>query len=112
MSASDHKTDHYVGVYLKVFGALMVLTVVTVLASRLHMTVPLAILVALAIALLKGSLVASFFMHLIGEKPLVFMVLLLTAILFAALMVLPVLTTKDAVGRTSTPWTATASAAH
>ncbi len=98
--------------YLKVFGALMVLTVITVLASRLHLAVPLAIVLALAIALLKGSLVASFFMHLIGEKPLVFMVLLLTGILFAALMLLPVLTMKDSVGRASTPWTASASAAH
>ncbi len=46
--------------YLAVFGALMGLTVLTVIASRLHLGVG----VAVAIAALKASLVGAFFMHL------------------------------------------------
>jgi cytochrome c oxidase subunit 4 len=105
MDASNHDTTHVVRTYLKVFAALMVLTVVTVAVSYLHLTVPLAIGVALAVAILKGSLVASFFMHLISERPVIFFVLLGVGVLFVALMALPVLTAKDSIGTPSTPWT-------
>lgn len=46
--------------YLAVFGALMGLTMLTVIASRLHLGTG----VAVAIAALKASLVGAFFMHL------------------------------------------------
>jgi cytochrome c oxidase subunit 4 len=104
MSASDHETRHYVRTYLNVFAALMALTIITVAASYVHLAVPLAIAVALAIAIVKGSLVASFFMHLISEKPLIFAVVLITAVLFAALMILPVLTMMDSIPTPYTPW--------
>ena len=72
--------------YLAVFGALLVLTVITVGVSYLHLPEGPAVLVALAIALGKAALVAMFFMHLKGEKPLVFWSLGLTAFLFVALI--------------------------
>jgi cytochrome c oxidase subunit 4 len=103
MSASGDDTRHYVKAYLRVFAALMILTVVTVAAASLHMAVPLAIAVALLIAILKGSLVASFFMHLISERPAVFAALVLTLVLFGALMALPVLTTLDSLGTPLAP---------
>ena len=112
MSASRDETRHYVRTYFMVFAALMVLTVITVAASSLHLTIPLAIAVALIIAILKGSLVASVFMHLISERPLIVAALLVTAILFTALMVLPVLTAKDSIGTPHTPWTFPVSPAH
>ena len=99
MSAHGHgDVATYTKTYLRVFGALLALTVVTVAASRFHLAVPLAIGVALVIAALKGSLVASFFMHLIAERQLILGALILTAILFAVLIALPLLTTLDHIG--------------
>lgn len=81
--------------YLMVFAALMVLTVVTVAASYLRLALPVAVLVALVIATIKGGMVASFFMHLIHERRLIFWVLLLTVAFFVFLMFIPLLTSLD-----------------
>jgi cytochrome c oxidase subunit IV len=94
---SDHAAhaadiDKHVKVYISVFVALMVLTVVTVAISRLHLSVPVAVTVALLVATVKGSLVACYFMHLISEKKLIYAVLGLTAAFFVALLALPVFT--------------------
>ena len=91
---SDHAVDidRTVRIYITVFVALMVLTVVTVAVSRLHLSVPIAVTVALLVATVKGSLVACYFMHLISEKKLIYAVLVLTAVFFAALLALPVFT--------------------
>ncbi len=94
---SDHAVDidRHVRVYITVFVALMVLTIITVAISYLDLTVPIAVTVALLVAIVKGSLVACYFMHLISEKKLIYAVLTLTAVFFAALMALPVLTVSD-----------------
>ena len=76
--------------YVLVFVALAALTVVTVAVSYLHLSLGAAVAVALFIATVKGSLVAAFFMHLISERKLIYSVLVLTAVFFAALMVLPI----------------------
>jgi cytochrome c oxidase subunit IV len=91
---SDHAVDidKHVRVYITVFVALMVLTVVTVAISRFHLPVPIAVTVALVVAIIKGSLVACYFMHLISEKKLIYAVLALTVAFFFALLALPVLT--------------------
>ncbi|MBI1873238.1 MAG: cytochrome C oxidase subunit IV family protein [Acidobacteria bacterium] len=83
--------SHDVGIYYKVFGALLVFTVITVAVNRVHLAIPLAVTVALIIAVTKGSLVASFFMHLISESNQIYRVLVLTAIFFFFLMFLPLL---------------------
>jgi cytochrome c oxidase subunit IV len=90
----DHAVDidKHVKVYLIVFVALMVLTLVTVAISRIHLPVPIAVTVALLVATIKGSLVACYFMHLISEKKLILAILLVTAAFFAALLSLPILT--------------------
>jgi cytochrome c oxidase subunit 4 len=75
-----------------VFVALMALTVVTVAISYLHLGVGAAITVALIVASVKASLVASYFMHLISEKKVIYATLLLTVAFFALLMLLPTLT--------------------
>lgn len=96
-SAED--ISKHVRVYLIVFGALAVLTVVTVLsATQLHLSVPAAIALAMLIASIKGSLVAAYFMHLISERMMLYMILALCAIFFAALMILPALTSHEMVG--------------
>jgi cytochrome c oxidase subunit 4 len=91
---SDHAVDidRHVRIYITVFVALMVLTVLTVAVSRFHLAVPVAVTVALLVATVKGSLVACYFMHLISEKKLIYAVLVLTALFFAALLALPIFT--------------------
>ena len=93
----DHAVDidKHVRVYITVFVALMVLTIVTVAISRLHLSVPIAVSVALFVAIIKGSLVACYFMHLISEKKVIYAVLALTAFFFVALLALPVFTVSD-----------------
>jgi caa(3)-type oxidase subunit IV len=73
--------------YLLVFAALAFLTGVTVwLCFGLKMPVHTAIAIALAVACLKGFLVAGFFMHLLSEKKLIYGVLLLTVAFFFMLI--------------------------
>ena len=93
----DHAVDidKHVRIYITVFVALMVLTIVTVAVSRFHLPIPIAVTVALLVAIIKGSLVACYFMHLISERKLIYAVLALTAFFFVALMVLPVVTVHD-----------------
>jgi cytochrome c oxidase subunit IV len=70
----------------------MALTIITVAVSYLDLSTPVAIAVALFIATIKGSLVACYFMHLISEKKLIYVVLGITIFKFIVLMILPVLT--------------------
>jgi caa(3)-type oxidase subunit IV len=81
--------------YMMVFAALMVFTVITVAVSYLRLALPFAVLVALVIATIKGGMVASFFMHLIHERRLIFWVLLLMVAFFVFLMFIPLLTSLD-----------------
>src|SRR4051812_38625960 len=94
---SDHEVDidRHVRIYISVFVALMVLTIVTVGVSRFHLPVPIAVTVALIVALIKGSLVACYFMHLISEKKLIYAVLAVTAFFFVVLLALPVISVHD-----------------
>ena len=87
--ADAHDIKAHVRIYMMVFGALAVLTVVTVAVSYLHMPVGPAIAVALLIATFKASLVALFFMHLKGEVRSVVWTRMLTAIFFIVLMTIP-----------------------
>jgi cytochrome c oxidase subunit IV len=81
--------------YVAVFTALLALTIVTVTISYFHLSVVPAIIVALVVASIKGTLVASYFMHLISERKFIFFVLILTGIFFLVLMTLPVLHHAD-----------------
>ena len=93
-AAVDHAADidRHVKIYITVFVVLMALTIITVAISRLHLPVHQAVTIALIVAVIKGSLVAGFFMHLISEKKLIYAVLILTVAFFVALLFLPVLT--------------------
>jgi cytochrome c oxidase subunit 4 len=74
---------------LKVFGALLFLTVLTVLVSYWHLPIHAAVAVAVLIATVKAGLVAAFFMHLKGERALIYGVLAVTAFFTLVLFVLP-----------------------
>jgi len=88
-------------------GLLLIFTVITVAVNQVHLAVPAAITVALIIATMKGSMVASIFMHLNHEKKWIYGSLVLTVVFFIVLMLLPNLTVKDTIGTTS-PYAAVA----
>jgi cytochrome c oxidase subunit 4 len=89
----QHKAS--LGIYLAVFAALMVMTAVTVLVSRINLG-PLNTPVALAIAVIKMSLVILFFMHVIHSSRLTWVVVIGA---FLWLSVLFVLTFTDYLSR-------------
>jgi caa(3)-type oxidase subunit IV len=91
MSDSAEHVRQHIKLYWKIGIALLVLTVVTVAVSYIEFAVPLAILVALIIAATKGSLVASYFMHLVGERKAIVATLLLTVFFFIVLIFIPIL---------------------
>jgi cytochrome c oxidase subunit 4 len=68
---SEYTTEeihHHVKTYVMVFAALAALTIVTVAISYLDLDVVPAVILALIVASIKGTLVACYFMHLISEK--------------------------------------------
>ena len=78
-----------------IFGALMVLTVITVACRICICRSRWPSLVALVVATIKGSLVALFFMHLTDERKLIYYVLALTAVFFVFLMFVPLATNLE-----------------
>ncbi|MEX2190861.1 MAG: cytochrome C oxidase subunit IV family protein [Bacteroidota bacterium] len=94
-SAEDIKK--HVRTYILVFVALLVLTIVTVGVSYLHLSIVPAVILALLIASIKGALVASYFMHLISEKKLVYFTLILTVVFLITLLSLPLLGFHDTI---------------
>ena len=92
--ANDDIRSH-VKTYFMIFGALMVLTIITVGVSYVHLPIPMAITVALIVATIKGSLVALYFMHLSHERKLIYYVLVLTGIFFIFMMFVPLVTNLD-----------------
>lgn len=96
MSGShDVDIDKHVRIYITVFVSLMALTVLTVWVGYQHLPIGKAVAVALLIASIKGGLVASYFMHLISERKLIYAVLTSTVVLFVVLLVIPMLTVDD-----------------
>jgi cytochrome c oxidase subunit 4 len=87
VSHSQRPAHHsHVRRYVTVWIALLVLTIATWLASRVHLPGALHVTVALVIAIAKGGLVALFFMHLWdqrGPSRLVFA----TSLVFVALLI-------------------------
>jgi cytochrome c oxidase subunit 4 len=79
-------------------GLLLVFTAITVAANQIHLAVPVAITVALIIATMKGSMVASIFMHLSHEKKWIYGALLLTVVFFIVLLFVPLATVSDTIG--------------
>jgi cytochrome c oxidase subunit IV len=95
MHADPAAVKKSIRTYLKVFGALLVLTVITVAVAELQVGLAMGVTIALLVAAVKASLVAAVFMHLADEKRWIYGSLLLTAVFFLVLMLLPVLTTLD-----------------
>ena len=86
-AAHDEHHVHAVSpkILLGVYGALLVLTVVTVAVTWIDLG-KLNIIVALAVAVVKAGLVAMYFMHLRWDSPMNGIVLI-TAMLFVAMFI-------------------------
>jgi len=80
---AEHVTPAWL--LLAVWGALVVLTVLTVSANQVDLG-GLNVWIAMGIATVKGLLVALFFMHLIHDRPF-FSFVFLTALVFVFLFI-------------------------
>lgn len=95
---ADQHVEKHVRQYLTVFVALLVLTVVTVLASRIDLGITGGVILAMIIAGVKGTLVAGVFMHLFSDKrKLIYVVLIYTGIFLLALFLLTALSFGDSI---------------
>jgi cytochrome c oxidase subunit IV len=94
MASPEHHDDHHHGIShvasIKVLvgtgGTLLFLTLVTVLATRIDFGANINLAIAMAIAVIKATLVVLFFMHLKYDK-LFHSVVFVSAILAASLFV-------------------------
>ena len=76
-------------IYWVIFVALLVGTVITVALNYQHFdSMAKTIAIALFVAVVKASLVAGFFMHLISEKKAIYTILASTVFFFVAMMYL------------------------
>ena len=98
MSSDQEAIRKSIKTYWMIGAALFVFTGITVAVNQVHLAVPAAITVALIIATMKGSMVASIFMHLSHEKKWIYGALLLTVVFFVVLLFLPLLTVSDTIG--------------
>lgn len=93
MASTEHHDDHHgishvasMKVLLGTGGSLLLLTIVTVLATKVDFGPSINLGIAMAIAVVKATLVVLFFMHLKYDK-IFHTVVFLSAILAAALFV-------------------------
>jgi cytochrome c oxidase subunit 4 len=103
---SDHshaELSKHVKVYITVFIALLVGTIVTVGLNYLHFdNMVLTISIALFVAVIKATLVACYFMHLISEKRMIYVLLAVTAFFFLGLMFITIGAYNDFPAQTTT----------
>ena len=99
MSGHDADIQKQVKAYKMVFAALALFTLLTVAVSTLHLPIAAAVLIALAIASIKGSLVAGWFMHLKSERKAIYAILLLTVGFFVFLLMWPLLDIGGGLGK-------------
>lgn len=104
---SEHHSPEEIKKHQKTFwtvgGILFVLTLLTVAVAYFHLPIAAAVLVALLVASLKGGLVAGVFMHLIAEQKVIYQLLILTIVLFIAILALPILSEGNSVARNVQP---------
>ena len=92
MGSSAEEIRGHLKKYYMVFGALLVLTAVTVLVAKLHVSIGMAVVIALFVAGIKGSLVACYFMHLMEEKSMLMWILGICVLFFLVLLLVPMFT--------------------
>ena len=95
--SDNHKHEHHISTPAQLWavgGALIVLTIVTVLFARvIHLPYPFNIITALAIAFTKAGLVAAFFMNLYWDVKFNLMLLIASLALFVLMVAITLLDT-------------------
>lgn len=99
-NAGHHHHDYdfvaHKKVYWAVGGALLVGTLITVLAREWEFSsVALTVAVALFIASVKSFLVCAYFMHLLSEKKAIYLVLVTTVVFAIGMVSLILFSDKD-----------------
>ena len=93
---SPEEVSKHVKVYVGVFVALLIGTIVTVGLNWLHFDSKMVTIgIALLVATIKASLVACYFMHLISERKMIYIILGFTTFFFIGMMVLTLSTYAD-----------------
>ena len=91
-----HDISKHIRLYLLVFVALLVGTVVTVGLNYLHFeSIALTVGIAMFVATIKGGLVAGHFMHLTAERRIIYVILLFTVFFLVGLMGLTIWAMND-----------------
>ena len=94
--SSPEQLKKDIRVYLAIFVALLVGTVLTVWLYYIHIpNVKVTIAIALLVASVKSFLVAGYFMHLMSEKKVIYATLAATAFFLVALMGLTLWSMND-----------------
>lgn len=88
MSDTSHDLNKEIKIYKSVYIGLLVLTVITVMISNFHFELRIAVSIALMVATLKASLVASYFMHLAHEKPIILWIVSIVLFYFISMILL------------------------
>lgn len=98
MSTRSDQMSRLKRVYFVVIGIVLTFVVISWGISTLNLPTMTRICIALAIAIFQVTLSAAYFMHLNGEKKLIYVFLILTGIFFALLLLLPALAQEDHTG--------------
>jgi cytochrome c oxidase subunit IV len=112
MHSDSESIKKSVRTYFMIGAALYVFTAITVGVNQIHLAEVGAVTVALIVASIKGSMVASVFMHLSHERRWIYGALLLTVAFFVVLMSVPFLTGADTIGKRSAWASAPAAGEH
>lgn len=83
----EHSVESHHPKYALIFGALLVLTAITVAISRVHLGLTGNWALAIGVACFKGSLVGLYFMHLKFEKKQLLWLLLIPVFYALALVI-------------------------
>ena len=94
---SIEEIKKHVRVYIAVFSALAILTMVTVGVGYLDLPMMPALITGLVIATIKAGLVAAYFMHLLGERKVILYSLMLTGVFFLCMVALFISSLADQV---------------
>ncbi len=102
MADSPEEIRKHLKLYWAIGGLLLIFTAITVIVAQFHLgTHGNNIIVGLAIAVFKMSLVALIFMHLKGEKTMIYKFLVFTVIFVIGLFALTYLAHVDPIPN---PW--------
>ncbi len=95
---SKEDIKKHIRLYVGIFIALLVGTVLTVAAAKVDLGHTANIVLALVIASVKAFLVAGFFMHLTSEKKTIYTILICTVVFVIGLMTLTIMAHYDVPG--------------